>query len=174
MGDYIYKKVQCCLCLPATSPHDGASPARVKPIIDPAANWGKYPIITGTPSGGDSFIWGDGWPLVNQPFIGMVGPWLTIYSFIWGVWLAPSLVWLDLACTSSLTQNRQGLNSNHFPSQIYIKYAFSCLKTDVALVGHKNQRGLNFNLLHLLLFHLYKLFSDLPAINWCSKHCLVR
>ena len=87
-----------------------------------------------------------GWPLVNQPFIGMVGPWLTIYSFIWGVWLAPSLVWLDLACTSSLTQNRQGLNSNHFPSQIYIKYAFSCLKTDVALVGHKNLQGLDLNL----------------------------
>ena len=71
-----------------------ASPARVKPIIDPAANWGKYPIITGTPSGGDSFIWlalgqptlhWHGWPLVNYillyvggmvgPFIGMVGPW---------------------------------------------------------------------------------------------------
>ena len=101
----------------------------------------------------------DGWPLVNYILLymgGMVGPWSA------------------LACTSSLTQNRQGLNSNHFPSQIYIKYAFSCLKTDVALVGHKNQRGLNFNLFHLLLFHLYKLFSDLPAINWCSKHCLVR
>ena len=51
-------------------PHESWAKMRtagVKLIIDPAVNWGKYPIITGSPAWETPSYMGDTWPFVNHP-----------------------------------------------------------------------------------------------------------
>ena len=127
--------VHCCLCLPAVDPWCGW------------VGWGLHRLLIHRLIGENiqsSLARTAG---VTPSYGGMVGPWsvdISADSFLYGEDGWPlDLVSPCLYRLGSLAQNRQlGLNSNHFPPQIYLKYAASCLKTVVvALVWHKPGRG---------------------------------